>query len=159
MNEGWTESEKEKGKAEKERETGLTGVPGLLMRPWDAPQFTITTTTRECCASLCGTYRGAGAFESRSYRGGDLRLARELHGGSDRGTNHAIGRWRRDRHEHHLGLPNSLPCARRPFPQTPGTRPGPPRCGRTTLLFVLRSDDNKCHRGVLMRPLFSSLNN
>lgn len=50
----------------------------------------------ECCASF-GTYRGAGAFESRSYRGGDLRLARKHHGDSDRGTNHAIGRWHRDR--------------------------------------------------------------
>jgi len=48
-------------------------------------------------ASLCRTYRGAGAFESRSYRGRDLRLARELHGGSDGGTNHAIGCWCRDR--------------------------------------------------------------
>lgn len=59
------------------------------MRPRDAPQFTITATER-VLRELRDLSR-AGAFESRSYRAGDLRLARERHGGSDRRTNHAIG--------------------------------------------------------------------
>lgn len=56
------------------------------------------------------TYRGAGAFDNRFYRGGDLRLARELHGCSDRETNQAIDRWRRDRRSSRLRLSNNLAC-------------------------------------------------
>lgn len=50
-------------KREKEREgkRGLTGVPGLLMRPWDAPQFTITATARVLC-ELMRDLSGRGSF-------------------------------------------------------------------------------------------------
>lgn len=81
------EREREKGlrrgPREERRRRGLTGVAGLPARPAGrGPQFTITARGAGA-ARASGTYRGAGAFESRSYHRGDLRPARELRGGSD----------------------------------------------------------------------------
>lgn len=103
---GEREREREQEEREKEREREGGREKEMKKRTYRCTGAAYATAGRasihdnghghECCASF-GTYRGAGAFESRSYRGEDLRLARKHHGDSDRGTNHAIGRCRGDR--------------------------------------------------------------
>ena len=124
----------------KERKREVTGA---LTRAAYAPVGRASIHDNSHGASLCRAYRGAGAFESRSYRGRDLRLARELHGGF-RPRNKSRDRPLVQRSHGYtldcrsfLVCENLLPSVRSFVPVKPANGK-PLRCRRTTILFILR---------------------